>query len=305
MVKNILVTGARSRALSRLPSKVTIHDNTYQFLPVSHDQLDITSSESTSEYFHKVLPDACLHAAAQTDLALCEQERGNQKGLVWKTNVEGTRNVVMACRARNIPCISLSTASVFAGREDSPGPYQEDAIPEERDETLSWYGITKRESEKIVLSYPQGSVLRLASAARTNREKEKKDFFTRCIQSYHNNQEVSYFSTQFLSLTDVTDIGMIVACILEKNLAGVFHASTPDQATPHEIAEYLLSTYKKRDITIKSLSLEEYLAARPGEHFERFYPKYWGLSTCLTEMRLGMAFSPWEKVVQAYVNQDL
>lgn len=305
MLYKILVTGAGSRMLSRLPSSLQSNDDQYSFISASHSDLEITNPEKVSQYLTALHPDACLHAAALTSLVECEKERGNKNGVVWKTNVEGTSNIVEACKELQIPCLFLSSASVFAGLVNNPGPYDEGAKPEENDEVLSWYGVTKREGESIVRTYSKGSVLRLASAARSSRTHKKEDLLSRIIHMYKDGTEQPYFSTQFLSLTDVSFIQHVIVQIFQKQLSGVFHASTPDQVSPYEVAEYLLARYLRRSVSVNNVSLETFFEKHKDEHLERFYPKYWGLSVAKTEKALGITFQSWKQVVEDFIEYDL
>ena len=87
-------------------------------------ELDITRPEKISEALERYEPDVVVHAAAYTDVAGAETERG----ACWTANVGGTRNVVLALAGSGAKLVHISTDYVFWGdrgryaEKDTPGP---------------------------------------------------------------------------------------------------------------------------------------------------------------------------------------
>ena len=124
----ILITGG-SGALGKELKKVFPNS----IIP-DHDILDITKKTRILEFFTKNDIDIIIHAAALTKIRLCEEN----KELAWKTNVEGTKNLVEAIEKVNkkIRFIYISTACVFDGHI---GMYNESSIPYPE----NFYALTK------------------------------------------------------------------------------------------------------------------------------------------------------------------
>ncbi len=55
-----------------------------------HNSLDITKKKNVFDYFNNHEIDTVIHTAALTKIRSCEENRN----LSWKTNVEGTKNLV-------------------------------------------------------------------------------------------------------------------------------------------------------------------------------------------------------------------
>ena len=82
----------------------------------SHNELDITNSTLVSDYFSKNDFDMIVHTAAMTSVRQCESE----KNLAWKTNVDGTKNLIEATSKFKPNCkfIYISTCLLYT----SPSP---------------------------------------------------------------------------------------------------------------------------------------------------------------------------------------
>lgn len=116
-----------------------------------HDELDVSNRKVVLEYFKKNNIDLVIHAAALTGIRPCEEN----KPLAWKTNIQGTRNLVEAVldSKRNTQFIFVSTACVFDGHT---GMYKESSIPYPE----NFYALTKLLGEHEVTKLPNLLVIR-------------------------------------------------------------------------------------------------------------------------------------------------
>lgn len=106
----------------------------------SHEEFDFTDSDEVENVFRKFRPNFVIHCGAYTDVAKAEKE----KELCWRTNVEGTYNLIEACKLLgSVHFTFVSTACVFSGKE---GNYAETDIPC----PVNFYGLTKTVAESLV-----------------------------------------------------------------------------------------------------------------------------------------------------------
>lgn len=107
----------------------------------SHTELDITQKEIINDFFNKNKIDTIIHTAAITSVRKCEIE----KELAWKTNVDGTKNLVDGLLQNNPKgkFVYVSTACVFDGHS---GMYDEFSIPYPE----NFYALTKLLGEQEV-----------------------------------------------------------------------------------------------------------------------------------------------------------
>jgi len=121
-------------------------------LAPTHQELDLGDRESVFRFFrdHPDI-DVVIHAGALTGIRPCEE---NQP-LAWKTNVEGTRNLVDAVleSKQKIQFIYVSTACVFDGHHEM---YKESSIPYPE----NFYALTKLVGESEVRKLPEFLIAR-------------------------------------------------------------------------------------------------------------------------------------------------
>lgn len=130
----ILITG-RSGKLGRELLKVYP-----EVCAPTHEEMDITKYPDVESYLSKTEPELLIHTAALTSVRKCEKFRRR----AWAINVEGTRNLVWACRIHcpRVYFVYISTACIFSGEE---GNYDEFCEPDPENH----YGLTKLVGECI------------------------------------------------------------------------------------------------------------------------------------------------------------
>ena len=111
---------------------------------------DITRPHDIGAALDAAHPQLVVHAAAYTNVSGAEREQA----ACWRVNVDGTRHIVQAVCARNLPLVFISTDYVFAGtrghyREDDPvGP------------PCNYYALSKLVAEALVRIVPRHLVIR-------------------------------------------------------------------------------------------------------------------------------------------------
>jgi len=120
-------------------------------LTPDHKSLDITNKKNVIDFFKNHDIDKVIHAAALTKVRSCEENRD----LAWRTNVEGTKNLVDAVLElnRDLQFIYISTACVFDGHS---GMYKESSIPYPE----NFYALTKLVAEHEVNKLPNYLIIR-------------------------------------------------------------------------------------------------------------------------------------------------
>lgn len=262
----------------------------------SHEQMDITNYLSIKKFVDKYKPDVIVNFAAHRDANTAEEQRGDKKGSAWMTNVIGVENVVKICKLYKIRLIHISTDYVFGGYEDKKGPYSEKDLPESDKKRLSWYGWTKNLAEKIVLAGCQDScVVRIGNVVRPVYD-PKLDYVGKVLWLYDQNKLYPIFNDQFITLSYIPEIALVIEKLLEKKISGIFHAASQDLATPFDIAEYLLLKSRSKKDVVKKSSIDQFFKKNLNR-----YPKYGGLKTKETQKKLGIRFSTWREIVDNFI----
>ena len=141
---SILLTGGSGRLGTELRALLT-----NVFAP-AHAEMDICEPASIESALRAHRPAVCIHAAAYTNVAGAETEHS----LCWRTNVDGTRNIVQAAMNHGVFLVHISTDYVFEGTR---GNYAEDDV---LGPPLNYYGLSKLVAEAVVRLAPRHLVIR-------------------------------------------------------------------------------------------------------------------------------------------------
>lgn len=306
--QTILITGASgligSNFLRFFPTKKN-SDRDLEFVDRSlsgklvcppHNQMDISSSKQVKNFFEKYKPNVVIHFAAYRDATSAELERGNQDGLVWKSNVTGVKNLAKLCSETGCYFIHISTDMVFSGRKNNPGPYSESAPTEENIKRLSWYGWTKKLGEDTVKKSGKNyAIIRIGNVTIPAYD-PKLDYIGKLVWLYNNSSLYPLFKDQEITLTYVPDLARVIKSLLRKKKKGIFHVATKDLVSPFILAQYLVKSLSGDRSQIKESSIDDYLKEFPNR-----YPKYGGLSTKKTEKMLQVKFTDWKEIADNFI----
>lgn len=230
-MKTILITGSNGllgQQLVRL-----LHDRSdYKLVATSkgenristvhgfiYEEMDITSAAEVEQIFSKYQPDIVINTAAMTNVDACEHE----KEQCWAMNVTAVQNLVNESKKYNTHLIHLSTDFVFDGEA---GPYKETDFPN----PLSYYGLSKYESEKIV----ENSGLEKWTIARTIivygvvEKMSRSNIVLWAKEALEKGNPMNVVDDQFRSPTHASDLAKGCILIADKGATGIFHLSGKD-----------------------------------------------------------------------------
>ena len=145
--ERVLITGAHGY----LASLAQLYNaGTYDFIRVSHSDVDFADPERVAERFRKADFDICLHMAADATTAHCEKD---SEGM-HRVNTESAIEIARVCQERGKRLVFISTEQCFNA---APGqaPYCE------TDEmgTVSRYGQQKAEADLWIQEHLEDYVI--------------------------------------------------------------------------------------------------------------------------------------------------
>lgn len=186
---------------------------------------DVTDKEFILHQVERSCPDVVIHAAAFTDVDGCERE----KEKAWDVNVEGTRNVALACKTLGIKMIHLSTDYVFDGKS---GPYDE----EDKPNPVGHYGKTKLESEDVVRDILDDFIIARTMVLYGYAPGKQSNFVIWLVKKLRNGERVRIVDDQFGTPTLADDLAGALIVLFEKDGRGLYNTAGGECLSRYDFA---------------------------------------------------------------------
>ncbi len=224
-----------------------------------YESFDITDTEQTENIFKKYQPDTIINTAAMTNVDACEADKEG----CWKLNVTAVENIINACKKYqkdgHSHLIHLSTDFVFNGEK---GPYKEEDTPD----PLSYYALSKFESEKLVQSSPiKWAILRTMLVYGIVDKMSRTNIVLWAKGALAKGDKVNVVDDQFRNPTLAEDLSDACILAVEKEATGIYHISGKDFMSILDLV-YTVADFFKLDKSlvnpIKSYTLNQ-AAKRP------------------------------------------
>jgi dTDP-4-dehydrorhamnose reductase len=259
--RRLLVTGASGLLGNKI---VELAKNDYTVIPLHKTKplhsnslkLDITDAVEVLNLFSKLKPDVVIHAASETNVDKCETEKEHS----WKINVEGTRNIALACSKIGAKLVYISTDYVFDGEK---GNYDEKDKPN----PINHYGVTKLEGEKQAIQHCKNYAI-LRTSVLYGWHPWKQNFATWIINMLKQNKEITVVEDHYNTPTLADNLAEITIEALQKDLQGLYHASGSQRISRHEFARQIAKTFHLNQNLIKPIKMGQltaWIAKRPKD----------------------------------------
>lgn len=218
---------------------------------VDINDFDITDKEQTRAYICKYNPSVVIHCAAYTAVDKSEDE----KELVYKVNVIGTKNIAEVCKEIDTVMVYISTDYVFPGTGDN--------FYEEEDATgpLSQYGLTKLQGEEAVRELLEKHfIVRISWVFGKN----GNNFVKTMLRLGKEREELGVVGDQVGSPTYTYDVAELMCELIQTNKYGTYHATNEGTCSWAEFTEEIMKQVGYTTI-VKAITTEEYptKAVRP------------------------------------------
>lgn len=178
-------------------------------------QLDITDASRVAEVVHELKPDAIIHCAAWTNVDGAEDP--NNLETVRAVNVEGTRNLALACRDVDAKFVYVSTDYVFDGTGEEP--WQAD---DKNYAPINVYGQSKLDGELAVAEIlDKYFIVRIAWVFGKN----GKNFVKTMIEVGKKHEVVKVVDDQIGTPTYTYDLARLLVNMIESDEYGYYHAT--------------------------------------------------------------------------------
>ena len=235
---------------------------------------DILDTLFIENIINTIHPDVLINLAAYTNVDGCEED----KFASHQINFEFPNTLSTLALTYNKKLIHISTDYVFDGKK---GLYN--IHDEVLDSQLSWYALSKKDSEKVVLE-SNGCVIR--TNVLYGSENSSPDFLSWLKEQYEAKQKISIVYDQFNNPTLYRDLAICIINVIERDLKGIIHSGGKDWISRWELAQvYALSLNKNPE----SLDLNPVSTQELNQKAIR--PLYGGLDIKESESLMEMEFS--------------
>lgn len=197
--------------------------------------LDITDKKAVDEFFKEHNPEIVILTAAMSLVYKCEKK----KELSEKINHMGTKHIVDVCRKTGAKLVYISTSHVFDGKKES---YKEnDPV-----NPLNFYGKTKVEAEKEVITLKNSIIIRFDIIYGYNEPNENNGFFSEIIKG----EKLEVNKDRKIHPLLVDDAANSIQILLEKGLSGTYHLGGENITTIYELARALEKIVRKKSCLV-------------------------------------------------------
>ena len=244
----ILITGASGQlgmSLKRIfNSKYEIISTTGNNNPTgSSMHLDVTNPLLFKEVMETTNPDLVVNLAALTNVDLCEKN----PELAYSINIGGMDNLVNAFKG---PIIHVSTDYVFDGED---GPYKE----EDTTNPLNVYGLSKLESEKLLLDHSENSLVIRSNVLYDYSSKSEASFLNWVVDSLTQEKEINVVEDQWNNPTWTGSLAVVIDRAIDTQLTGLVHWGDGDLVNRFDFANKIADVFNLKKSLIKPILTSE------------------------------------------------
>ena len=231
----ILVTGGSGLIGSKFVNDLDKKGNDvlYTYLsrkiPNSHGksiELDVTDKKAILSVIEKFEPDITIHCSALTNVDICETD----PKLANRVNVEGTKNIVNACKKSDSKIIYISTSFVFDG-------FKKIFYEDDKAHPINKYGLTKLKGEKLTKeSGLPFMILRTDHPYRWSPAHVEKNNVMRMIKLFESGEKFREATDWFNMPTLVDNLVEASIKLIRKWEDGIYHVMGSDYISRYNLA---------------------------------------------------------------------
>lgn len=223
LIQQLLIQGHQVFAIGK--GLCRVHWKHTEFL--SYIDVDIADQRALHTTIDKLESlDYCIHAAAITQVDLCEQD----PIACEQVNVFATRYLVTSLENKCKRFIYISTDFVF----DGTALFYDEASPTD---PVNVYGKSKLAAEKIVAaSNLPWSIIRTCLVFGKVISGTRSNIIQWVKESLEASKQISVVSDQFRTPTYISDLVSGILLIMQHDAQGIFHISGEDLLTPYDMA---------------------------------------------------------------------
>jgi dTDP-4-dehydrorhamnose reductase len=218
--------------------------------------IDLIILDSIIEQVRSVKPEVIVHAAAITDVDLCERE----KKLAYEVNGLATGKIAQAAEQLGAYMAYVSTDYVFDGTQ---GSYDEDAPTG----PVNYYGESKLVGENLVKSFANVSCIARTSVIYGFGREHRPNFLTWLVTKLRAKERVRVVTDQIASPTFNKNLAEMLLEVVERRYSGVIHLAGATHIDRYSFALKAAAALQLDHTMIEPIQTSElnWIAKRPRD----------------------------------------
>lgn len=261
MNKTILIAGGHGQVGSEFSALST---KQLACISLSSSELNICLPESINSALDKYKPHALINAAAYTAVDKAEDETD----AAYSLNSDGAKQLALACSARDIPLLHISTDYVFNGKKNSAYVESDPTDPQ------GVYGQSKLAGEKAIQqNCSKHIILRVSWVF----GQYGNNFVKTMLRLAADRDELGVVADQHGAPTSAKSIAQALLTLAESSIQrtsfpwGLYHLPSHPRTNWHEFAEVIFAQASDIGLiekvpTVNAIATSDYPtpAARPA-----------------------------------------
>ena len=254
--------------------------------------LDILDYPGLSAALSSVKAETIVHMAAFTDVNAAVQQEGKPEGMCFQINVLGTQNVVKLARQLDCQLIHISTDYVFDGTKT--GEY----IETDKPNPIEWYGKTKYEAEKIVMSSGLKWCIVRTAYPFLAEFPGKLDLVRSRIKQMKDGNLPTQFTDHIITPTSADQLSIALFKLIRAKALGIYHLVGDTSLSDFDLTTEIAKQFGLDETKIGKSTLSEFnkSASRP-------YQQRMAMSNQKFESQFGDTFSSFPEALKTMKSQ--
>lgn len=244
MIK-VVVTGSNGQ-LGNCIKSISKNYSSIAFSFMDSNSLDITNQTNINNVFLDAHYDYCINCAAYTAVDKAEEDNAN----ATKVNVQGPKNLALACVKSKTILIHVSTDFVFNGESNIPYIETHETNP------ISVYGLTKRQGEiEIASILPEHYIFRTSWLY----SEFNNNFVKTMLKLGADRDKLTIISDQIGTPTYAKDLAKAIVTVItsKKDNFGIYNYSNEGVASWYDFAKAIFEI-KQTNIVVEPIPTSSY-----------------------------------------------
>ncbi len=282
----VLITGANGQLGADLCQAL----HSFEIIPLTHKDIEITNMNLVKEAFSKYAPDIVINTAAYVRVDECE----TSKDEAYLVNAIGARNMAVATQDLGAKLVHISTDYIFGGESDSRTiPYTEFDTPV----PPNLYGRSKLAGEKLVqhLCLKHFIVRTSGLFGVAGSSGKGGNFVETMLTLGRERDELRVVRDQVFSPTYTKDLARKIVQLINTASHGIFHITNRGACSWYEFTSEILRLAGLK-VRLTPITSDEYPQKAERPHFsvlDNYQLRLLGMD----DMR------PWREALKDYMKE--